>query len=238
MISRIDLGDIAVEVVQKDIKNIHLSVNPPGGRVRISAPVRMNLDAIRAFAVSRLAWIKQQQAKFQSQQRETRREYLNRESHYVWGRRYLLTVVEHDAAPMIELKHAEMLLRVRPGTGEAKRQALMDAWYRAQLKLAVGPLLAKWESLIGVGVDRVFVQKMKTKWGSCNPPSRNIRLNAELGKKSPECLEYILVHELVHLLVRHHDDAFISLMDRYLPNWRITRQKLNEAPLAHTTWSY
>jgi predicted metal-dependent hydrolase len=198
----------------------------------------MNLETIRVFAISKLGWIKQQQKKLRGQQRETPREYLDRESHYVWGERYLLQVIESDAAPTLELKHGKMLLRVRRDTGDDKRQAIVDEWYRAQLKKTVLSLIAKWEPLMGVKIERLFVQKMKTKWGSCNPGSRSIRLNTELAKKPPECLEYILVHEMVHLLVRRHDDRFTSLMDGYLPSWRLVRQTLNAAPLAHTNWAY
>ena len=238
MVMMIELGEIAVEVVKKDIKNIHLSVYPPAGRVRISAPLRMNLETIRVFAISKLGWIKQQQKKQREQQRETPREYLDRESHYVWGKRYLLRVIEDNAPPAVELKHSKMLLRVRPGTNEDKKQAIVDKWYRAQLKKAVPSLIAKWEPLLGVKVERFFVQKMKTKWGSCNPGHKSIRLNTDLAKKPSECLEYIVLHEMVHLLVLNHGDRFTTLMDRYLPSWRLVRQILNEAPLAHTTWAY
>ena len=168
-----------------------------------------------------------------AQERETPREYIERESHYVWGRRYLLEIVERDAGPAVELKHRKMVLRIRPGTSEDKRQAIVDAWYRAQIKAAVPVLIAKWEPLLGVSVGRFFVQKMKTKWGSCNTASRSIRLNTELAKKPAECLEYIVLHEMVHLIVRRHDDRFTGLMDRHLPGWRLTRQTLNAAPLAH-----
>ena len=238
MITTIELGEIAMEVVKKDIKNIHLSVYPPTGRVRISAPLRMDLETIRVFAISKLGWIKKQQKKLREQQRETPREYLDRESHYVWGKRYLLEVIEADAAPAVELKHSKTLLRVRPSTSEAKKQAIVDGWYRAQIKKAVPSLIAKWEPLMGVKVERFFVQKMKTKWGSCNSEAKSIRLNTDLAKKLPECLEYIVVHEMVHLLVRDHGDRFTTLMDRYLPSWRLVRQTLNEAPLAHATWAY
>jgi predicted metal-dependent hydrolase len=238
MAARLNLGGVAVDVVFKDIKNIHLSVYPPTGRVRISAPARMKLDTIRVFAISKLGWIKQQQRKLREQQREPLREYLDRESHYVWGKRYLLRVIECDAAPKVELKHSRMLLRVRPGTGEGNKEAIVNEWYRAELKRAVPSLIAKWERLIGVKVERFFVQKMKTKWGSCNAGSRSIRLNTELTKKPLECLEYVILHEMAHLIVRHHDDRFTSLMDRYLPNWKHIRQTLNAAPLAHTDWAY
>ena len=198
MVKQLTLGDITVDVMFKDIKNVHLSVHPPTGRVRISAPLRMSLDNIRVFAISKLGWIKQQQKKLQEQQRETPREYLDRESHYVWGKRYLLEVIQIDQPPSIELKHNRMLLRVRPGTDENRRQALVEGWYREQIKNAVPPLIARWETMMGVTVNRFFVQRMKTKWGSCNPAAGHIRLNTELAKKPPECLEYIVVHEMTH----------------------------------------
>jgi predicted metal-dependent hydrolase len=235
---KIELGDIAVEVVKKDIKNVHLSVYPPAGRVKISAPLRMKLETIRVYAISELGWIKQQQKKLRGQQRETPREYLDRESHYVWGKRYLLRVVELDTAPRLELKHSKLVLTVRPDAGEDKKRAIVDEWYRAQLKNAVPPLIAKWEPIIGVKVQRYFVQKMKTKWGSCNTVSKSIRVNTELAKKPQECLEYIVIHEMVHLHARRHDDHFIGLMDRYFPSWRLVRQELNVAPLSHADWTY
>ena len=238
MVTMIDLGDFAVEVVQKDIKNIHLSVHPPTGRVRISAPLRMNPETIRVFAISKLGWIKQHQKKLQAQERESPREYLDRESHYVWGKRYLLKIIENDRPPSVELQHSKIQLSVRPGAGADKMRAIVDEWYRAQLKKAVPSLIAKWEPLMGVTVERFFVQKMKTKWGSSNPEARSIRLNTDLAKKPLACLEYIVVHELAHFLVRHHNDRFIAIMDKCLPHWRDHRNELNSAPLAHESWSY
>jgi predicted metal-dependent hydrolase len=232
------LGDIAVDVSLKDIKKVHLSVYPPDGRVSISAPSRMNLDTIRVYAVSKLGWIKQQQKKFRGQERETPREYLDRESHYVWGKRYLLKIVEEDAVPEVTLKYSKMLLRVRPGASDETKQAIVARWYREQIKVAVPDLIAKWEPKMGVKVDRSFVRQMKTKWGSCNPGKRSIRLNTDLAKKPRQCLEYIVVHEMAHLLVRHHDNRFSNLMDRCLPNWKVLRQTLNATPLAHANWDY
>jgi predicted metal-dependent hydrolase len=238
MVSQIKLGDIAVDVVLKDIKNVHLSVYPPTGRVRVSAPKRMNIDTIRVFAISKLDWIKQQQTKLREQERETPREYVERESHYVWGKRYLLTVFESDKPPSIELKHSRMLLRVRPRTNENRRQALVEEWYREQLKAAVPPLLARWQPLLGVSVERFFVQRMKTKWGSCNHKARTIRLNTELAKKPADCLEYIVLHELVHLLEPTHNARFVALMDRFMPKWELCRQSLNRLPVGHANWAY
>jgi len=238
MVSQIKLGDIAVDVLLKDIKNVHLSVHPPTGRVRISAPKRMSIDTIRVFAISKLDWIKQQQTKLREQERETPRDYVDRESHYVWGKRYLLVVSESDEPPSIELDHSRMLLRVRPRTGENKRQALVEEWYREQLKEAVSPLLARWHPFLGVSAARFFVQRMKTKWGSCNHKARTIRLNTELAKKPAECLEYIVVHELVHLLEPTHSARFVTLMDRFMPKWQFHRQVLNRLPVRREKWSY
>jgi predicted metal-dependent hydrolase len=238
MVTRIELGDIPVDGVFTDIKNIHPSVYPPSGRVRISAPARMSLDSIRVFAVSRLGWIRQQQKRLQAQERETPREYLDRESHYLWGKRYLLQVVESDAAASVEPSHGRLLLRVRPGADEAKRQAVVEDWYRAQVRQAVPPLCAKWEPLVGVKVERFFVQRMKTRWGSCNPATGSIRLNTELAKKPRECLEYILVHEMVHLLEPTHNARFVALMDRFIPRWPFYRQMLNRLPVRHERWDY
>lgn len=238
MVSQLKLGDIVVDVVLKDIKNVHLSVYPPMGRVRISAPGRMKIDTIRVFAISKLGWIKQQQKKLREQQRETPREYVDRESHYVWGKRYLLTIRESDAPPSIELEHSRMLLRVRPGTVERTKEALMEAWYRDQIKTAVPPLLARWQPLMGVKVERFFVQRMKTRWGSCNHKARTIRLNTELAKKPAECLEYLVVHELVHLLEPTHNARFVALMDRLMPRWQFYREVLNRLPVRREKWSY
>lgn len=232
------LGDIVVDVVQKDIKNLHLSVHPPAGKVRISAPMRMDINTIRVFAITKLAWIKSQQKKLREQERETPREYLDRESHYVWGKRYLLKLVEKDTAPTVELKHNKMILQLRPAASHEKRQEVLDAWYREQLKEVAPPLITKWEQALDVKVGKFFVQKMKTKWGSCSPASKNIRINTDLAKKPLQCLEYIVAHELTHLLERHHNDHFIALMDAHMPQWRQYREMLNSLPLGHQEWGY
>lgn len=238
MVTQINLGEIAVDVVKKDIKNIHLSVYPPAGKVRISAPLRMDLDTIRVFAITKLGWIKTQQKKLREQERETPREYLDRESHYVWGKRYLLKVVEKDAAPEVELKHSKMILQIRPATSHERKQAILDAWYREKLKVIAASVIAKWEPLMGVKVEKFFVQKMKTKWGSCNPYFRSIRLNTDLAKKPPECLEYIAVHEMAHLLEPTHNTRFIALMDQFMPKWRFYKDELNKLPVRHEDWAY
>ena len=238
MLTQLNLGEISVDVVFKDIKNVHLSVYPPTGRVRISAPERMKLDTVRIFAISKLDWIKRQQTKLQGQERETPREYLERESHYLWGRRYLLRVVEMDAVPGVELAPRTMILRVRPQANEEKKEAIVAQFYREQIRAVVPSLIAKWTAFMDVKVERLYVQQMKTKWGSCNPRARAIRLNTELAKKPKHCLEYILVHELVHFFEPHHGDRFVSFMDKFMPQWRQYREELNRLPLSYERWSY
>jgi predicted metal-dependent hydrolase len=236
MATTLNLGSITVDVVKKDIKNVHLSVYPPTGKVRISAPLRMELDTIRVFAVSKLAWIKEQQKKITAQERETPRNYSERESHYVWGKRYLLKVIERDVPPEIKIQHNRIVFQVRPEWSPERRQVFLEAWYRAQLKEALPALLAKWEPVIGVNVKRVFVQRMRTKWGSCSRTSPAIRLNTDLAKKPLECLEYIVVHEMAHLIEPTHNNRFITLMDRLMPNWRFYKQLLNRLPVRHENW--
>jgi predicted metal-dependent hydrolase len=238
MVTQIKLGDLQVDVTLKDIKNVHLSVYPPAGRVHISAPKRMKLDTIRVFAVSKLGWIRRQQRKLRAQERETVREYLDRESHYVWGKRYLLSVGGDTGAPRIQLNHGKLILSVGSGATSDAKQAMIAAWRRDQIRTAVPALIAKWEPLVKVKVERVFVQKMKTKWGSCNSRTRSIRLNTELAKKPRICLEYIVVHEMVHLIERHHNDRFRVFMDQLMPQWHRYRQELNATPLAHEDWAY
>jgi predicted metal-dependent hydrolase len=237
-VPRIKLGDISIEVVRKTIKNVHLSVLPPSGRVKIAAPERIKLDALRLFAIDKLAWIRREQRKMREQAREAPREYLERESHYVWGRRYLLKVIEREAPPAIELKHNKLCLYVRPRTSAVKRHALLEDWYRAQLRRALPTLLSKWQPLIGVKVNQVFVQRMKTKWGGCNAVSENIRLNTDLAKKPPECLEYILVHELTHLIEPTHNERFRRLLEQFMPRAQFYREELNRLPVRHEAWSY
>ena len=238
MQTQVQLGDIAVDLVRKDIKNIHLSVHPPTGRVRIAAPERMTLDTVRVFAISKLNWIRQQQHKLLEQERETPREYLNRESHYVWGQRYLLAVIEEDQRPSVELSHSRIVLRVRHETTREKKQAILEEWYRKQVRNEVLSLITKWERLMGVKVRRLFVQRMKTKWGSCNYRACTIRLNTDLAKKPRPCLEYIVVHEMTHLLERTHNRHFIALMQRFMPKWENYREMLNSLPVRHESWSY
>lgn len=233
---QLSLGDVTIDVVLKNIKNIHLSVYLPAGQVRISAPARMELDTVRLFALSKLGWIKEQQRKVQAQLRETPRENLERESHYVWGKRYLLEICERNSAAKVELAHKSLRLWVRPETPKAKREALLEGWYREQLSHAAVPLIEKWQAKLGVRVESVAVRHMKTKWGSCTPVRQSIRLNTELAKKPPVCLEYVIVHELMHLLEPSHNARFVSLMNQHLPNWTVYRDELNRLPLRYEKW--
>ena len=238
MVTRVVIGDIPVDVVLKDIRNIHLSVHPPAGRVRLSAPVGMDINTLRLYAISRLGWIKKQQRKLCGQERETPREYLNRESHYLWGKRYLLKIVEREAPSAVDVQHSAILLYIRPDASQEKKQSVLDAWYRKQLKAAIPDLIVLWEKRIGVRVNEFGIKKMKTKWGTCNPDARRIWVNLELSKKPKECLEYIVVHEMVHLLENHHNERFMALMDDILPKWRSLRDDLNRLPVKHEEWEY
>jgi len=234
----LDLGELRAEVIRKAIKHVHLSVLPPAGKVRVAAPQSMPLETIRLFVISKLPWIRTQQRKLQAQERETPREFLNKESHYLWGKRYLLELSFADTAPTVSLTPRKLELRVRPGTNPAQCEEVIDAWYRQQIRDALPALLAKWEPLLGVKTSRVFVQRMKTKWGSCTPEAGYIRLNTDLAKKPPECLEYIVVHELVHLLEPTHNHRFSALMDLFLPQWCHLRKQLNSLPVRHEEWQY
>jgi hypothetical protein len=234
----IELGSIKIDVELKSIKNIHLSVYPPNGKVKISAPDRMELDTIRVFAISKLQWIKKQQEAFRSQERETPREYLTKESHCFKGKRYLLKVIEHNAKPKVILKHSEIELYIRPNATIEKRKQILDEWYRAELKKLVPKMIEKWEKKIGVKSNEFGIKKMKTKWGTCNTKAKRIWLNLEIAKKPFECLEYIIVHELVHLLERNHNEKFVKYMNKFMPKWRFYQEELNRLPFSHINWNY
>lgn len=238
MLDRLQLGELRCDVRRKDIKNVHLSVHPPTGHVTVSAPEHMKLDTIRVYVISKLDWIHSQRRKMARQDRQTPREYLERESHYLWGKRYLLSIQEEDSPPTVTLSHQKLLLTVRPGTTQAKREAILEEWYRQQLKAEIPKLINKWESRLGVSVDKFYVRRMKTKWGSCTQDKGTIRLNTELAKKPKPCLEYLVVHEMIHLIEPTHNDHFVGLMDLHLPNWRITRNVLNDLPVRHEDWRY
>ncbi len=236
-IHQIIVNSIQVDVVRKDIKNLHLGVYPPHGRVRVAAPLTVSDDAVRLAVVGKLGWIKRQQAKFAAQPRQSRREMVSGESHYFLGQRYRLRIIEHPGAGrVLLLNKATLELHVRPKTTAEQREQVLQQWYREQLKQLIPPLLEKWQPVLGVESADWGVKKMKTKWGACNIKARRIWLNLELAKKPVPCLEYIVVHELMHLLERRHNERFMALMDQHLPNWRVYRDELNQAPLGHERW--
>jgi len=233
------VGDIEIEVVRKDIKHLHLAVYPPEGRVRVSVPLRLDDEAVQLAVVPRLGWINRQRTKFVEQPRQSRRELVTGESHYVQGRRYRLDVVEGSGAPALQLVNGRTLtLQVRPGSDRERRERVLWGWYRELLREQIPVLIAKWEPVMGVEVAEWGIKRMKTRWGSCNIAARRIWLNLELAKKPVSCLEYIVVHEMVHLLERRHNERFRAYMDRFLPQWRLQRDELNRAPLAHEDWKY
>jgi predicted metal-dependent hydrolase len=234
----IQLGEINIEVEQKNIKNLHLSVYPPKGRVRIAAPSKMKLDTIRIYAISKLSWIKKQQAKILSQKREAPREYINKESHYYLGKRYMLKVIELDTVPVVNLTHKTIELYVRPGTNTEKRKEILDSWYREQLREIANHMIANWEKKMQLKVSELGIKKMKTKWGTCNEEAKRIWLNFELVKKPSECIEYIVVHEMVHFKERNHNDKFIAYMNHFLPGWKQSKVELNRLPVSHVEWEY
>ncbi|MCX6266067.1 MAG: SprT family zinc-dependent metalloprotease [Bacteroidetes bacterium] len=230
---------LSIDVVRKDIKNMHLAVYPPNGRVRIAAPLRIDDEAVRLFAISRLGWIKRQQRKFANQDRQSPRQYKERESHYFQGKRFLLRVIEVDAPPKVIIKTKTYIdLYVRPDTTTEQRETIVNEWYRAELKKLIPSLIEKWSTQIGVSVNDWQVKQMKTKWGTCNIEKKRIWVNLELAKKPIPCLEYLIVHELVHLIERHHNDRFLSLMEQYMPQWKFYKEELNRLPVSHGEWTY
>ena len=235
----IKVSGLEVEIVRKDIKNLHLAVHPPDGRVRVSSPLLVDDEAVRLAVISKIAWIRRQQKKFEGQDRQSVREYVTGESHYLWGERYLLNVAYHQAPPKVELRNKSKIdLYVREDSDREKREQVLQEWYRTQLKEAIPSLIEKWEEIVRVEVADWGVKRMKTKWGTCTVEAKRIWLNLELAKKPPLCLEYIIVHEMVHLMERHHNDRFVALMDQFMPKWRLHRDELNQAPLGHEEWGY
>ena len=234
----IRIGALSVEVVRKDIKNLHLGVYPPNGRVRVAAPLVVDDDAVRLAVIEKLGWIKRQKAKFAEQPRQSQREMVNGESHYFLGKRYRLRVHEASAASVALRGLATLDLFVRLDTAASQREAVLLRWYRAQLKILIPPLMEKWEQVLGVQATSWGIKRMKTKWGSCNTASGRVWLNLELAKKPVQCLEYIVVHELTHFLEPSHNDRFVTLMTQSMPNWRHYRDVLNKLPVRHESWSY
>jgi predicted metal-dependent hydrolase len=236
MTETIQIGDIAIAVTRKAVKHTHLSVHPPSGRVTIVAPEGARSAVVRAYAATKLGWIRAQQAKLRSQARETPRQFVERESHYLWGRRYLLSVKEEGGKPSVRLSHRSITLTVRPATSTEKREAIMQEWHRTLLHEIVPEIIRKWESRFGVKVAAYFLQRMKTKWGGCNHRARTIRLNTELVKKPKDLLEYVVVHEMLHLLEPTHSERFFGLLNKHYPTWREARAELNALPLASEEW--
>jgi len=233
------ISGLTVAVERKAIKNLHLGVYPPNGRVRVAAPLAVSDNAVRLAVIGKLGWIKRQQTRFSTQPRQSAREWVSGETHYVFGRRYRMRVVTTEGPAKVVLRNSSRLeLHIRPDASGAQKDRVLQAWYRQQLKLRIPPLLEKWQPILGVEAVAWGIKKMKTRWGTCTIEARRIWLNLELAKKKPGCLEYILVHELVHLLERHHNDHFVALMNRCLPHWQHLRRELNAAPLANETWSY
>ncbi|MDZ4852283.1 MAG: SprT family zinc-dependent metalloprotease [Pirellulaceae bacterium] len=236
MSETIQLGEVTILVTRKNIKNVHLSVYPPNGRVTLVAPRATRLEVARAYAISKLSWIREQQNKLKNQARELPRQFIERESHYVWGRRRLMSVVERDTKPSVSLDHKRITLTVRPESSEVTRQRVIHEWHKSLLHAVVPPLIKKWERKLKVQVDRYFLQRMKTKWGSCNHIAGHIRLNTELVKKPKDLLEYVIVHEMAHLLEPTHSDRFVAILDKHYPTWREARVELNELPLTAEVW--
>jgi predicted metal-dependent hydrolase len=232
-------SNLSIDVVRKDIKNMHLAVYPPTGRVRIAAPLRIDDEAVRLFAISKISWIRKHQRNFESQDRRPPSQFKNRESHYFLGKRYLLRITEKDTPAKVELKTKTYIdLFIRANTTTEQRQFIVNEWYRTELKKLIPEIIKKWEKQIGVKVNDWQVRQMKTKWGTCNIEKKRIWINLELAKKPIHCLEYIIVHEMIHLLERHHNDRFLSLMEKYMPQWKFYREELNRLPVSHGEWTY
>lgn len=236
MAELIQLGDIAISVTRKDVKNVHLSVHPPDGRVTLVAPTSTKLDVARAYAITRIGWIRQQRDRFAKQAREAPRQYRGRETHYLWGRRHLLKLTELDEKPTIKIDYRTIHLKIRPGTARNQRARIIHEWHLGLLHDAIPELIRKWEARIGIVVQGYFLQRMKTKWGSCNPQRRTIRINTELVKKPRDMLEYVIVHEMIHLIEPKHTKAFFQRLDILFPHWPIVRSELNELPLSAESW--
>lgn len=236
---QIVVNDITIDVVRKNIKNLHLAVYPPEGRIRIATPLQVTDEAVRLFAISKMGWIKKNQAKFKAQQRQPERRYITGESHYFRGQRYLLNVVTHSGNPKVVIRSKKYIdLYVKESYLQDQRENVMTNWYRKNLKEQIPALIDKWEKIIGVCVNQWEVKKMKTKWGTCNREAKRIWLNLELAKKPEHCLEYIIVHEMVHFLERNHTEKFVAYMDKLMPQWREYKKELNQYPLSFTEWTY
>ena len=236
-IHQITVGDLAIDVIRKDIKNMHLSVHPPTGRIRIAAPLRIDDEAVRMFVITKMGWIKRNQAKLDEQPRQAQRKYLYRETHYFLGEPYLLNLIPHKGAAKVTLdNHTDLNLHIKETATREQKERVMEEWYRTELKKLIPDLIAKWETKMNVKVNEWGVKKMRTNWGTCNIKEQRIWLNLELSKKPVHCLEYIIVHEMTHLLERHHNQNFLFYMDQFLPNWKMVREELNRGMLGYVDW--
>lgn len=235
---RMSVGDIEIDVVRKPIKNLHLGVYPPLGRVRVAAPEGVSNEAVRLAVVSRMAWIKRQKAKFIGQVRQSERAFASGETHFHFGHRYRLRLLERGTAASVKVHGDRIELTVPPGSDGLHRERIMQGWQRRELRARTEPLVDKFAEAMGVNRPLLGIKRMKTRWGSCNPAAPRIWLNLELAKKAPDCIEYLVVHELAHLIEPNHGERFVALMDRFMPRWRIVRDELNAAPLAHEDWDY
>lgn len=235
----LSVSGLRVEIVRKDIQNLHLGVYPPDGRVRAAVPSRMSDEAARLAVISRLPWIRKQRAQFAAQPRQSAREIVSGESHYFLGKRYRLRVVRQEGPAKVFVRGKSRIeLHVRDAADLAERERALLGWYRRALRETARELLAKWQDILGVQVADCRIKRMKTRWGTCSVDAGRIWLNLELAKKPVPCIEYVLVHELTHLLERTHSERFVALMDRHLPQWRSIRDELNTAPLAHESWQW
>lgn len=236
---RLAILGLPVEVIRKDIKNLHVAVYPPAGRVRVATPLRLTDDVVRVAVISRLGWIRRQQTRFADQVRESQRELVTGESVYFRGRRFRLEIIEDPVSPRVRIANSSCIqLRCSRRADRDQREAMLNQWYRERLREQIPALLRKWERKVGVDVAEVRIRRMKTKWGSCNAQARRIWLNLELAKKPASSLEYILVHEMIHIHERRHDERFREMMDGVMPGWQLHRAELNRAPLVHEDWRY
>ncbi len=220
-----------IEVTKKNIKNIYLRANSSNGRIALSAPKHISDETIRLFILSKLDWLKKRQKKIQQSIQLTNYEYTDKETHYIWGNAYILSIIEKDAPAIIELTNNTIILTIKPGANFETKKQIINKWSREELRLHAIPLIEKWSPILGVSINKLYVRYMKTYWGSCNTHAHTIRLNTELVKKPPECLEYVVVHELVHLLEPSHNKNFHRLMTAYLPDWKQRKELLSNFPL-------
>jgi predicted metal-dependent hydrolase len=235
---QITVSGLRVDVVRKRIKNLHLGVYPPHGRVRVAAPLTVSDEAVRLAVVTRMGWIKRQRAKFDAQSRQSARAFVSGETHFFLGQRYRLNLTDGARAGHVHVRNGRSLdLHVRAGSDQAVRERVFLSWYRQELRDRATPVIEKWAANLEIPAPVWGIKRMKTKWGTCNIEARRIWINLEMIKKPPQCLEYIIVHEMAHFFERHHSDRFVALMDRLLPHWRTLRDELNREPLGHERWS-